>query len=362
MGGLRILAAGGGSGGHLVPGLALARRLRARGHAVRLLVEGRAVEDAFLGAGTPETRRLPVAGRGLGAFLRFVRAAGAAAGELASFRPDLVVGLGGRGAAAVLFPARRRGLPYVLLEQNAVPGRATRRFASGALRVFVAFPEAAARLRGARIRTTGMPLREDLGLSPSPKLAEELGLPPGRPVLLVVGGSQGAQSLNLLLPRWFAGVPGIRDWSILHLSGRGKEEDCAEAYAATGLDAHVLPFRHDLPALYALAALVVCRGGGTTLHELAAAGRPALVVPYPWHRDRHQEANARAFEAAGAARVLAQEALARGEGRAVLAELLADPARRRRMGEAARRALPLGGAERIVREIETLAGARAEGA
>jgi UDP-N-acetylglucosamine--N-acetylmuramyl-(pentapeptide) pyrophosphoryl-undecaprenol N-acetylglucosamine transferase len=172
----------------------------------------------------------------------------------------------------------------------------------------------------------------------------------------VVGGSQGAQALNVHVPRLLAQLDratreGI---AVVHLAGAGKERQTSAAYAALGLPAHVLPFGRDMPSLYSVADVVICRGGATTLTEVAASGCCAVSVPYPWHRDRHQLHNAMWFEQRGAGRVLEQRVLEVGEARTVIEPLLKDPDLRRAMAKRARASVPTDGAARILGELTGL--------
>ncbi len=354
---MRVLLAGGGTGGHLVPGLNLAAGLKERGHVPALVREGREVEERFPFDGEIlEDMGLRAGSRGAALAFDLWRGGRKALRLLREWRPDLVAGLGGRTAFPCLRAAGRLGIPFVLLEQNRIPGRTTRWFARRARRVYLAFPETAELLPGASNKATGPPLRPGLDRREDPGLRRRFGLAPGRRILLVLGGSQGALALNEGLPRLLAALPKEwkEGWAVLHLAGSGKEEASAKAYEGTGVDAHVLPFHREMPELYALASLVVCRGGGTTLAEVAAAGRPALVVPYPWHRDRHQEANAACFEERGAMRILPQSELEAGGGRELLLSMTEPPGLLEEMGARARRVLPPGGRARILADLESL--------
>ncbi|PIE24458.1 MAG: UDP-N-acetylglucosamine--N-acetylmuramyl-(pentapeptide) pyrophosphoryl-undecaprenol N-acetylglucosamine transferase [Planctomycetota bacterium] len=332
--GLRVVLSGGGSGGHLVPGLELARALLAEGHSALLLRPGRSVEQRVLEAYPGLAQHtVPLANGRLRLPLSMLRATQHARRALRDFEAQLVVALGGRGALPGALAARTMGLPLVVLEQNLVPGQANRLLARLAQRSFLAFDETREELPSrvrARAVVTGMPLRPEILRRRSPedraRLVESLGLPEdAQRTLLIVGGSQGARALNTKLPLLLASIPAAqrRGWSFLHISGPGREEEARKAWETAGLAATVLGFSSQIGDLLSLSDLVLCRGGAMTLLELAAAGKPSVVVPYPWHRDDHQGRNAQWFAERGAARVLREEKLPSDEAAAMLAELLA---------------------------------------
>ena len=331
--GLRVVLSGGGSGGHLVPGLELARALLAEGHSVQLLRPGREVERRVLEAYPGLAHRtVPLAAGKLKLPFSMLRATQHARRALREFEAQLVVALGGRGALPGALAARLLGLPLVVLEQNLVPGKANRLLARLAQRSFLAFDETRSELpprTRARGVVTGMPLRPEIlrrrsngerdRLAQALELADE-----AQRTLLIVGGSQGAQALNTQVPQLLASLPLERrcGWRFVHLSGPGREEEARGAWRAAGLRATVLGYSSRMGDLIALSDLVLCRGGAMTLLELAAAGKPAVVVPYPWHRDDHQGRNAQWFADRGAARVIREEELLGETSRAQLGELL----------------------------------------
>lgn len=354
---MRVLVSGGGTGGHLVPGLNLLRELRGAGTQLHLVRPGRSVEDSFL-RDFPGLRvhSLPMSNRRFALPLTLSKSLLPARRLLTEQSIDLVVGLGGRGCLPSLVAAVTQRIPFVLLEQNVVPGRAVRLIARFAHRVYTSFPETVQKLGKAKALATGMPLRRGLGHRADPRLRESLAGEACH-LVLVIGGSQGAAALNRTLPRLFAQIPEARDGRIafVHLAGEGKEAVAAKAYAEHGLRAQVRAFAEDMPALYAASDLVVCRGGGTTLVEVAAASRPAVVVPYPWHRDRQQFHNAAWFESRDAMRVLDQTRLEAGEGAELIADLIRDPELRTRMGVNGRVATPVDAGPRIARELRSIA-------
>jgi len=361
----KILLAGGGTGGHLVPGLCLARSLAADGVQVHLARAGRAVEEEFfasVGSASVESHVVPWRGNGIRMVWQLVAGLRPAARLLDRIRPDVVVGLGGGSGVPCLMTAARRRIPFVLLEQNVIPGKANRLMARFARRVYTAFPETARASRRANAVHSGMPLRPEIFrtrecVGAADRLRREFGIHTDKTVLLVAGGSQGAAALNVGVPDLLSSLPDeIADGlAVVHLSGRGKEGEALAAYRKVAVEAHILPFHCDTPALYELCDLVICRGGGTTLIEVAAAGRVAVVVPYPHHRDQHQLANARWFEERGVARVLTQAELQAGNGLGSLVELLSDHDLRASMARVARTVLPIDAGARISGELMSLA-------
>ena len=314
--GRRWAFAGGGTGGHIVPGLHLLAHLDARGVELEDLVwftSGRAVEERVFEEGTAEGPRpglarvpLPLEPQGGGApslarlAARLAPTAWRARRALLAHRSEVVLGLGGFTSAPAILAARSLGLPAFLLEINAVAGRATRLLAPLCRRVFHGF-EASVPAGSARHVHTGPPLDPRLApRSADPaalRAARErvaalhgAGADPERPLLVVLGGSQGALGLNAFLASHdrelaAAGV------EVVHQVGPGRLGEAAPqrpGYVA-------VEYAADVPALLQAATLVLCRGGASTLAEVAAVGVPAWVVPYPHHPDQHQEHNARAI-------------------------------------------------------------------
>lgn len=346
----RVCLVSGGSGGHLLPAMALARALRASGRDTLVLTEGRPAERALLEGSELRARELVVGG-GLGLPLKLARATMACRRMLRQEDVDLVIGTGGRASVPVAVAARSLGVRVCLLEQNAVPGRANRWLARLASRVWLGLP-AVRPLAHAVV--TGTPLRSDVGQLDRARARHDLGLVDEFPVLLVFGGSQGAQVLNEVVP---AATARLRQpLQVVHLTGIDKDQPVRLAYreGRESVRAIVRPMAKDMATLYAAADLVVCRGGGSTLAELIAAGRPALIVPYPHHSDRQQWHNGKVLERAGAGMVIEQaafDAIALGS---VLESLFADQPRLRAMGERARGLVPRDACARILEDLASM--------
>ena len=327
-----VLAAG-GTGGHLFPAEALAARLLADGCKVHLTTDGRA--DNF-------SERMP------GVAVRQVRAGRLGGGPLRAacgiadiavgivqarrllrqLQPAAVVGFGGYASVPTMIAATQLGLPTVIHEQNAVLGRANRMLASRVRSIATGFPETAGLRPQDRSRAvhTGNPVRPAIiavgavPYAPPP--------PEGTIELLVFGGSQGARVFAELVPSALALLPqSLR--ARLRLTQQARPEDCAavvERLTALGVTATVESFFTDMPKRLACSQLVICRAGASTIAELAAAGRPALLVPYPHATDDHQSANARAFAASGGGWALPQADLTSAALAERIAELFGDPA------------------------------------
>jgi UDP-N-acetylglucosamine--N-acetylmuramyl-(pentapeptide) pyrophosphoryl-undecaprenol N-acetylglucosamine transferase len=306
-----IVFAGGGTGGHLFPGIAVAQILSASGRPVRCVFVGssRSVEQQIVRDHGFEHTALPVEPSSmlLSRPVRFAnrmwQSAQTAQALLPACGASMVVGLGGFASVPVVLAARLAGIPFLLLEQNVVPGRATSWLCRRANLTCLGFADAARRLsQRAAHKVTGNPVR-----APIAALAANLENLESRRCLVVLGGSQGSMSLNQALlacvermPEQFAG------WKIVHQTGPRDADHVRRHYEARGIDAEVASFFADPVALYRSAGLAVSRAGALTLSELACAGVPAVLVPYPKAIRNHQRLNAYAFEHVGAARVVRQ--------------------------------------------------------
>ncbi len=336
-----IVIAGGGTGGHLMPALALAKQLRAQrpGLAVRFVGAMRGLEARLLPAHGEDVLLLParpVRGKGVATRLAALiwdlpRAVAMLVRRWRKDPPRLVVGVGGYASAAGVLAAGIVGARIALMEQNAVPGAVNRLLARRADLVLLGFAEAKQHLRAKRILVSGNPVREEIL-----QLRWQAHEPP---VLLVMGGSQGAAWLNETLPRACAVL--VRkgfSFRVRHIAGAGRAEAVRRAYEEAQVDAEVLEFCERMDAWYASGDLLVARAGAMTVTEAAAIGMPCVLVPLPWAAGDHQRANAEALARLGAAHVCVQkdttpEALAE-----ILAALLLDRARLARMSAAARTA------------------------
>ncbi|MBI5596166.1 MAG: UDP-N-acetylglucosamine--N-acetylmuramyl-(pentapeptide) pyrophosphoryl-undecaprenol N-acetylglucosamine transferase [Elusimicrobia bacterium] len=336
---MKVLIASGGTGGHFYPGLALARELKLRGgSALFILRAGDPAGPRLDAEGLPwaalELSGLPrrPSTAWLTAPVKTARALLTARDIVRAWRPDAVVGMGGYLTLPAALAGAWRGAPVVLHEANALLGLANRLSRPFSSALALGLPLEG----GERGLLVGTPLRLELHARGDAGASRKaLGLEAARPTVLVVGGSQGARALNRLVPaglaRAAAAVPGVQ---VVHLAGRTEADAVRAAYAAGGTRAIVLDYLERMDQAYAAADLAVCRAGATTIAELAAQRLPALLVPYPFATARHQDANARVLERAGAAELLDEESLSpeRLAGRA--AALLRDPSRRAAMADA----------------------------
>ncbi|MEC9046533.1 MAG: UDP-N-acetylglucosamine--N-acetylmuramyl-(pentapeptide) pyrophosphoryl-undecaprenol N-acetylglucosamine transferase [Planctomycetota bacterium] len=347
----RICLVSGGTGGHLMPALVLGRALLEAGQAPLLITEGREVERELVDRELPdiEAVEVPRSGRSpLALPVWLLRATRTARGMLRRHDAGGVISTGGRASVPVALAARSLGLPVFLLEQNAVTGRANRWLRSISRRMYTGLP--GAEVDGRRALHTGTPLRPGFGSIDRRAARAALGSRDGVPVVLVTGGSQGARALNELAPDALVGVG--RELQVVHLCGLGNEAAVRARYeCAAGLTVDVREVALDMDLLFAAADLVVCRGGGTTVAELMAVGRPAVVVPYPHHKDQQQLHNARVLERVGAAVVCEERSVDLARFTSTLSELLADPAKLGAMGDAARAIRRLDACDAILGDV-----------
>jgi UDP-N-acetylglucosamine--N-acetylmuramyl-(pentapeptide) pyrophosphoryl-undecaprenol N-acetylglucosamine transferase len=362
MSGTRWLLAGGGTGGHVTMALALGEAIAQRGEAVLFVGTERGLEGRLVPAAGFDLVTLP-GGQVMGtralariaALANLARAALAALGVLRRFAPDVVVSVGGYAAVPAVAAARLRRTPVALVEPNAVPGRANRATGRFARRVYLAFEVAAQAFPRARagggIRVTGVPLRRALAHSTADSEARPEPKPPLR--LLVFGGSQGARQINDAaldaLPRLDP-----KELQIAHQTGEADRARVAEGYARAGFAAEVFSFDADMPRRYRWADLAVCRSGAITVGELALAGLPALLVPYPFAADDHQRANARELARAGAACMVEPLALDGARLAEALGPLVAEPERLVEMRRRARALARPDAAREIVEDCRAL--------
>jgi len=304
-----LMVMAGGTGGHIMPGLAVADRLRAGGWRVvwmgnpngmeAKLVPARGYEMAWVrfsalrGKGLLRKLLLPV---------NLVRGFWQARGEIQRVRPDVVLGMGG----FVSFPggmmAALAGVPLILHEQNSIAGLANRVLAGVADQVLTGFPGVFG-----KGEWVGNPVRPEIAQLPPP--AQRYGERRGRLRILVIGGSLGAAALNQALPAALALLPEPDRPEVVHQSGEAHFEALRQAYESVRVKAHLVPFIEDMAGAYAWADLVICRAGALTVAELAAAGVAGLLVPFPHAVDDHQTGNAKFLASAGAAILLPQSQL-----------------------------------------------------
>lgn len=336
---LRVLIAGGGTGGHLFPGVALAEEVRARGGEVLFVGTARGIEARVLpeqGWALQMIDATGIKGRGIKGLvmgmLRLPRAWWQSLQIVRRFRPDVVVGVGGYASGPVVATAAMLLRPTAILEQNSIPGITNRILSRVVKRVFCTFPDRGRFFPQRKVVLTGNPIRRPILAALQAAGEGTAALAERRaPRLFVFGGSQGARAINDMLvaalPALLVALPGLEIW---HQTGRGDAARIEAAYAGLGLAAprvRVAEFLSDMATPYAWCDLVLCRAGATSLAELAAAGRPAVLVPFPHATDNHQEHNARALVEAQGAVLLREGEWSAASLATAIGELLADPAR-----------------------------------
>jgi len=351
---MRIIIAGGGTGGHVIPALAIAQQLH----------EQLAAEILFIGTARGiETRLVPQAGFRLeliqvGALKNvslitraktmfdLPRAIMACSRLLTEFDPEVVIGVGGYASGPAMVAATRRRLPTLAFEPNVVPGFANRIVARWVSAAAVHFEETCDYFPNCRV--TGVPVRSAFFSVPA-----KTG---GPPTLLVFGGSQGAHAINQAMIESLAGLraraPGI---CVIHQTGQRDYEQVLAAYQRSAISAEVHKFIDDMPGMFARADLLVCRSGASTVAEITAAGRPAIFVPFPAAADDHQNVNARALERAGAAVVVEESRLEAAYLVDTIAVLLGDAVRLASMSAAAKSLAHPKAVEKIAEMVKQLA-------
>ena len=336
-----VAIACGGTGGHLFPGLAVARQLRQAGCDVALLISPKEVDQQAVKAAAGMTvHTLPAVGLQNRNYLSFlaslVRSVGAARKIFRERRPVAVLAMGGFTSAPPVLLARALGIKTFLHDSNAIPGRANRWLAPWVTEAFLGFAAASARLNARKKTVTGTPVRAEFQVREAGECRAALGLDPVRPTVLVVGGSQGARGLNDLV---LAALPQLadRNWQWLHLTGGNDFEKVKAAYAQLGLRAVVKPFLAEMDLALGAATAAVSRAGASSLAEMAAVRLPTLLVPLPTAVDNHQFYNAELFVADDAAWLQEQKSATPGQTAARLVQLMEDEAVRRRLQTALER-------------------------
>jgi UDP-N-acetylglucosamine--N-acetylmuramyl-(pentapeptide) pyrophosphoryl-undecaprenol N-acetylglucosamine transferase len=331
----------GGTGGHLFPGLAVGEELRRRGCRVTLMVSPKDVDQkAIASVSGMEIVTLPAVGLNRGGWISFMagfyKSYRLARRLFAGQRPDVVLAMGGFVSAPPVLAGRRCGARTFLHESNSIPGRANRWLARWVDGAFVYFPTAAQRLRAGRVEVSGMPVRPQF-LHPvtAAEARTSLGFNPNEPLLLIMGGSQGASKVNELA---LAAVPILRQavphLQFMHLTGARDSEKVRAGYQAQHVPALVHDFFDDMGTALAAANVAVSRAGASSLAELAARRLPAVLIPYPTAADNHQHYNALAFAQSGAARMLEQGTATPDSLANEILELMRDAAKRSDMQQA----------------------------
>lgn len=349
---LKVIIAAGGTGGHLFPGIAVAREFQSsHGAQITFLTTPKSVTGQILeryGFAWEAIASEALKGRGLlGRFRALLKVPGSirqARARLLALQPHLVLGMGGHASGPVGVAAYHLGIPLALHEQNAIPGVTNHWLAKVARRVFVSFPATRSHLPGDKVVWTGNPIREEFF-----QINVER---PQRPfTVLVTGGSQGAHHLNVETLKALSLLGDLKDQiQFLHLTGDADFGEVKAGYEEAGFAAEVAAFSREMPELMGRAHLVVSRAGASTLAELAAMGRAAILVPYPFAANNHQEHNARSLAEAGAGEVILNKDFTGALLAGRIRELMEHPQKREAMEAASRRLAKPNAAKEIVEE------------
>jgi UDP-N-acetylglucosamine--N-acetylmuramyl-(pentapeptide) pyrophosphoryl-undecaprenol N-acetylglucosamine transferase len=349
-----FVMAGGGTGGHVMPALAVARELRARGHAVRFIGTRRGLESKLApGDGFPiewiEIGGLMRVGlrQTLITLAELPWSVWQVARMLDRARPAAVFSTGGFVAGPVLLAALWKRLPVIVMEPNAVPGFTHRKLARFVARALLSFPETAKWFPAAVTEVTGLPVRGEFFAIPPKPPDKEL-------TVLITGGSQGSRTLNRAAQESWKlwGKTAVR---LIHQTGPAAYEQLAPEFQASGLQGEISPFLADMPAAFAAADIVVSRAGMGTVSELAAAGKPSILVPLPTAADQHQLRNAEAMERIGAARMVLDAEFNGQRLMEEIARLSQSPDLLNAMGQAARSFAKPNAARRAAEVLESFA-------
>ena len=360
---MTVVIAAGGTGGHLYPAVALAREFLRRDPATKILFVGtkRGIESKVLAHEGFELALItakPVMGKGLLAVIQGILSVPVGLwqswGILRRRRADVVIGVGGYTSPTMMAAAAMRGTARVIVEPNAYPGMANKAVAPFAQRIFLAFESAAASFDQRKVRVVGTPIRREFlaqaGQGEDSPVA-------GNRHLLVFGGSQGAKAINsAMLEGMTSLVKRLPGLTVTHQTGEADYQRVRDAYGTLGVQASVVPFLYDMPAVLRTADLVVARAGAMTIAELTACGKPAILIPLPTAIYDHQMKNARAMEAAGGAIVLPQTDLTGSMLSESVSVILLDQRRLQTMSAKSREMRRIDAGEVIVRECYALMG------
>ncbi len=358
---MRLVITGGGTGGHLFPGIAVAEALMTElpGSEVLFVGTDRQVDNRVLGQRPFKTATLKCQGlKGksisavVAALIQLPMALLKAIAVLHKFKPDLVMGVGGYVTGPVVLAAKLLGIPSCVHEQNSVPGLANKLLGRFADRIFLSIPGSEVYFPSGRTVLTGNPVRTEI-LASQGRREETEG-----PVLLVMGGSQGAHKLNSLV---VDGLCRVADelpagFKVIHQTGRIDEESVAKSYAAEGINSEAKAFIDDMADVYRQADLVVSRAGATSLAEICVLGKPSILIPFPYAADNHQEHNAMMVVNSGGAIMHLESELDSSELVTDVLRIISDPVTMKQMGVGAREVSFPEASSAIVKECLALTG------
>ncbi len=316
---LKIVIAGGGTGGHLFPGIAIAQEFEARNAASRIIFisTGNPLERSVLSKTGYRLQTITAAGiKGLGLWnqirsgLKIPKGILEANRILKKFSPDLTIGLGSYSAGPVVFAAWLRRIPIVVHEQNILPGITNRILSRFANRIYISFKNTRSHMDPQKVNWTGNPVRQDILDSAAriidPK-TDESGTKPF--TVLIIGGSQGAHRINMAVIEALDHLRDLEQLHFVHQTGQADEQPVREAYRRSKVDGTVQAFFNNMAGQYSRADLIICRSGATTVAEITALGKAAIFIPFPFAADNHQVLNAGSLSDVGAAEILTEKNL-----------------------------------------------------
>jgi UDP-N-acetylglucosamine--N-acetylmuramyl-(pentapeptide) pyrophosphoryl-undecaprenol N-acetylglucosamine transferase len=335
---MRVVIAGGGTGGHLFPGIAIAEEFIKRDKQTEVLFIGtqKGIESKLLGHVGYELRTIDVEGikgRGGKALVKgayqIPQSMLQSRRILKQFRPQIVIGVGGYASGPAVLAAYFMGIPTAIAEQNAVPGITNRILGKFADKVFVTYAQTAASFSRSKVLLSGNPVRAAFTGARSLQKKEK-----DFRHLLIFGGSQGAMAINKSVVEMLPKLQKMKiKVGVMHQTGAREVESVRAAYARYGIQADVTPFIVDMADAYRKADLIICRAGATSLAEITAAGKAPILIPFPWATNDHQTKNAQALAAAGAAIMISEKDLNGNKLFEVVEELLGDPKKLQLMEE-----------------------------
>lgn len=349
---MNIIVSGGGTGGHIYPALTIIRAIRRREPSARILYVGtqHGLEADIVPREGIDFIAMNLAGfqrkislENIGRAWLALRAVARARGIVHGFQPDVAIGTGGYVAGPILLAASLAGVPTLVQEQNVFAGVTNRLLAKFATAIAVGMEDAQRVFPKEKTYVTGNPIRPEVLTATREEGAKAFGFDPAKKTVLVSGGSRGARSINRAMVEVIVHAAEQRAVQYLHVTGTDEHEDMLMRIRSAGvrIEEHphlrVLPYLYNMPEAMAMADVVVFRAGATGLAELAARGVPAILIPYPYAAENHQEKNARAVAAAGAAEVILNRDVSAAALEGALHALLTDDARRTDMAAAMKR-------------------------
>ena len=357
---MRIVIAGGGTGGHLFPGIAIAEEILGRGNDNKVVFIGtqKGIEHRMLAGLGYELREIEVEGvKGRG-FKALINAAYQIPHSmwqsrqiLKRFCPDVVIGVGGYASGPAVVAARFMGIPTAIAEQNAMPGITNRILGKFANLVFVTYAQTQEWFVQRKVIVSGNPVRKVFAAKRAVTLEKQ------HRQLLIFGGSQGAAAINKNVIAMMPLLQKIKDkLRVLHQTGDRELEIVKQAYEQYGLDAQVTPFIVNMADAYAEADLIICRAGATSIAEITAAGKAAILIPFPFAANDHQTKNAEALDRAGAAVIIKEHELTGENLFGIIDDLLSNKQKLRQMEEASAKLGDINAAAKIVDACMALAG------